>query len=99
MTDQGHAPENVKRINVALQGGGAHGAFSWGVLDKLLEDGRLAIEGLSGTSAGSMKVSNPVMRYPSVSSSVTPCGGGGPSSARRRITTAGRPFARVGVSV
>lgn len=43
-----------KRVNVALQGGGAHGAFSWGVLDKILEDGRLDIEGISGCSAGSM---------------------------------------------
>jgi NTE family protein len=43
-----------KRINVALQGGGAHGAFTWGVLDHLLEDGRLGIEGLSGTSAGAV---------------------------------------------
>ena len=44
----------AKRINLALQGGGAHGAFAWGVLDRLLEDGRVDIEGLSGTSAGSM---------------------------------------------
>ncbi len=43
-----------KRINFALQGGGAHGAFGWGVMDKFLEDGRIEIEGLSGTSAGSM---------------------------------------------
>ena len=43
-----------KRINMALQGGGAHGAFGWGVMDKFLEDGRVEIEGLSGTSAGSM---------------------------------------------
>lgn len=43
-----------KRVNLALQGGGAHGAFGWGVLDKLAEDGRLEIEGLSATSAGSM---------------------------------------------
>jgi NTE family protein len=43
-----------KPVNVALQGGGAHGAFAWGVLDKLLEDGRIAIEALSGTSAGAM---------------------------------------------
>jgi NTE family protein len=41
-------------INLALQGGGAHGAFTWGVLDRLLEDDRLAIEGISGTSAGAM---------------------------------------------
>src|SRR5262249_9087452 len=50
--------ENVamgpKRINLALQGGGAHGAFTWGVLDRLLEDERLGIEGISGTSAGGM---------------------------------------------
>ncbi|MHC1547592.1 patatin-like phospholipase family protein [Phyllobacterium sp. K27] len=43
-----------KTINVALQGGGSHGAFSWGVLDRILEDGRLTIEGISGTSAGAM---------------------------------------------
>lgn len=41
-------------INLALQGGGAHGAFTWGVLDGLLEDGRLNFEGVSGTSAGAM---------------------------------------------
>ncbi len=45
---------NRKEIELALQGGGAHGAFTWGVLDRLLEDGRLHIEGLSGTSAGAM---------------------------------------------
>jgi NTE family protein len=44
----------AKRINLALQGGGAHGAFTWGVLDHLLEDGRLRIEGISGTSAGAV---------------------------------------------
>src|SRR5262249_46048408 len=43
-----------KPINLALQGGGAHGAFTWGVLDQLLEDGRLEIEGISGTSAGAV---------------------------------------------
>ena len=43
-----------RKINLALQGGGAHGAFTWGVLDKLLEDGRFDIEGVSGTSAGAM---------------------------------------------
>jgi predicted acylesterase/phospholipase RssA len=41
-------------INLALQGGGAHGAFTWGVLDRLLEDGRFAPEGISGTSAGAL---------------------------------------------
>lgn len=43
-----------KRINLALQGGGAHGAFTWGVLDRLFEDDRLWIEAISGTSAGAM---------------------------------------------
>jgi len=48
-------PEDAApRINLALQGGGSHGAFTWGVLDALLEDGRLDLEGLSGTSAGAM---------------------------------------------
>src|SRR5262249_59592789 len=42
----------AKPINLALQGGGAHGAFTWGVLDQLLEDGRVEIEGISGASAG-----------------------------------------------
>ena len=41
-------------INLALQGGGAHGAFTWGVLDALLEDGRFSFEGVSGASAGAM---------------------------------------------
>jgi len=42
------------RINLALQGGGSHGAYTWGVLDRLLEDGRLDFEGLSGASAGAV---------------------------------------------
>ncbi|HEY8709921.1 MAG TPA: patatin-like phospholipase family protein [Burkholderiaceae bacterium] len=44
----------TRSINLALQGGGAHGAFTWGVLDALLEDGRIAFDGISGTSAGAM---------------------------------------------
>jgi len=55
------APESVTvpdphspRVNLALQGGGSHGAFTWGVLDALLDDGRLDLEGISGTSAGAM---------------------------------------------
>ena len=42
------------RLNLALQGGGAHGAFTWGVLDALLDDPRIQFEGLSGSSAGAM---------------------------------------------
>src|SRR3954467_7350706 len=51
MRDNGHG---VKTINLALQGGGSHGAFTWGVLDRLLDEQRLMIEGISGTSAGAM---------------------------------------------
>lgn len=47
-------PSPEKKISVALQGSGSHGAFSWGVLDKLLEDGRFFIEGFSSTSSGAM---------------------------------------------
>lgn len=43
-----------KKVALAIQGGGSHGAFSWGVIDYLLEDGRLDFEGASGTSAGGM---------------------------------------------
>jgi NTE family protein len=43
-----------KYIHLALQGGGAHGAFAWGVIDKFLEDGRLHLDGICATSAGSM---------------------------------------------
>ncbi len=44
----------AKKINLALQGGGSHGAFTWGVLDHLLSDGRLEITGISGASAGAL---------------------------------------------
>ncbi|MGI9506154.1 MAG: patatin-like phospholipase family protein, partial [Geminicoccaceae bacterium] len=43
-----------RKITLALQGGGAHGAFTWGVLDRLLEDESLDIKGVSGASAGAM---------------------------------------------
>ena len=52
-TSESYAPD-AKAINLAIQGGGAHGANAWGVIDRLLEDGRIKIEGLSETSAGSM---------------------------------------------
>jgi NTE family protein len=44
----------TKSVNLALQGGGAHGAFTWGVLDRLLEERRIEIDAISGTSAGAM---------------------------------------------
>jgi NTE family protein len=64
-----------KGINLALQGGGAHGAFTWGVLDYILEDGRLAIEGISGASAGAI---NAVMVADGLAR-------GGPDVARTRL--------------
>jgi NTE family protein len=48
------AISEVKHINLALQGGGAHGAFTWGVLDRLLEEPRIEVEGVSATSSGAM---------------------------------------------
>ncbi|MCC6320033.1 MAG: patatin-like phospholipase family protein, partial [Phycisphaerales bacterium] len=47
-------PGGPRPVGLALQGGGSHGAFTWGVLDRLLEDDRLVIEAISGTSAGAM---------------------------------------------
>jgi NTE family protein len=46
--------QNPLRVDLALQGGGAHGAFTWGVLDRILDEPGLVIEGISGTSAGAM---------------------------------------------
>jgi NTE family protein len=65
----------VKRVNLALQGGGAHGAFTWGVLDHLLEDGRLVFSGVSGASAGAV---NAVMLADGLAR-------GGPEEARKRL--------------
>lgn len=52
-------------IDLALQGGGAHGAFTWGVLDRLLEEPDILIEGISGTSAGSMNAASLASGYTS----------------------------------
>ncbi|MGH6769457.1 MAG: patatin-like phospholipase family protein [Xanthobacteraceae bacterium] len=65
----------AKRINLALQGGGAHGAFTWGVLDELLTDRHVAIDGISGASAGAI---NAVMLADGLAR-------GGPEEARRRL--------------
>jgi NTE family protein len=64
-----------KKINLALQGGGAHGAFTWGVLDHLLQDERLVIEGISGASAGAL---NAVMLADGLAR-------GGRAEARKRL--------------
>ncbi len=57
MTEQSPSPTSrpaAQLVDLALQGGGSHGAFTWGVLDRLLEEPELSIEGISGTSAGAM---------------------------------------------
>jgi predicted acylesterase/phospholipase RssA len=56
MTDSDAATDwtGQKKVNLALQGGGSHGAFTWGVLDYLLEDERLGFEAITGTSAGAL---------------------------------------------
>jgi NTE family protein len=61
-SDKGAVKEvATKVVNLALQGGGAHGAFTWGVLDRLLQDPRLDFEGVVATSAGAMNAA--VMTY------------------------------------
>jgi NTE family protein len=71
---KGKAP-NRRKIGLALQGGGSHGAFTWGVLDRLLEDETIEIIGVTGTSAGAMNavcLADGLLR-------------GGPEEARRRL--------------
>ncbi len=51
---EGRSVAHVKTVNLALQGGGSHGAFTWGVLDRMFEDGRIWVDALSGTSAGAL---------------------------------------------
>lgn len=58
-----HVPREPALIDLALQGGGSHGAFTWGVLDRLLEEPWLRIEGISGTSAGAMNAAVLVSGY------------------------------------
>src|SRR6186713_3085818 len=79
-------PKAGKRINLALQGGGALGAFTWGVLDHLLEDGRLTIEGISGASAGAV---NAVILADGLAR-------GGPEEARKRLADFWRAASRDG---
>jgi NTE family protein len=54
MTGQSETSRETVLVDLALQGGGSHGAFTWGVLDRLLEEPWLKIEAISGTSAGAM---------------------------------------------
>jgi NTE family protein len=75
---------DTKAIALALQGGGAHGAFAWGVIDRLLEDGRISIEGVSATSAGAMNAA--VLAYGLQR--------GGPQGARAALHDFWRDIAR-----
>ena len=75
-----------KPVNLALQGGGAHGAFVWGVLDEFLDDGRLSIEAISATSAGAM---NAVVFASGMAS-------GGPQAARQKLAEFWREVADLG---
>jgi NTE family protein len=81
------AAVETKTINLALQGGGAHGAFAWGVLDRLLEDDRIAFEGLSATSAGAMNAV--VMAYGMTQ--------GGREGAKKALTGFWRRVAHAGM--
>ncbi len=77
-----------KTVNLALQGGGAHGAFTWGVLDRFIEDGRLDFEAISGTSAGAMNavvLADGLMR-------------GGADGARERLEAFWRGVSREGLA-
>ncbi|MCU0812720.1 MAG: patatin-like phospholipase family protein [Thiobacillaceae bacterium] len=53
-TEAGGSGREPVLVDLALQGGGAHGAYTWGVLDRLLEESWLSYDGISGTSAGAM---------------------------------------------
>jgi NTE family protein len=75
-----------RAINLALQGGGTHGAFTWGVLDRLLEDERIAIDGISGTSAGAMNGAVTTLGY----------NRGGPEGAREALDRFWRRLSELG---
>jgi NTE family protein len=82
MESSENAPAAVARrdevlVDLGLQGGGSHGAFTWGVLDRLLEEPWLRIEGISGTSAGAMNAAVLVSGYAA----------NGPQGARDALAT------------
>ena len=75
-----------KPIALALQGGGAHGAFTWGVMDKILEDGRLHIAAITGTSAGAMNAAAFAQGWTT----------GGPDGAREAMSNFWTAISRLG---
>jgi NTE family protein len=76
-----------RRLNLALEGGGSHGAFTWGVLDRLLEDERIAFGWISGTSAGAV---NAVALAAGLAE-------GGRTAARAKLRDVWQAVARIGV--
>jgi NTE family protein len=86
-TDHVRVVKRTSRINLALQGGGAHGAFTWGVLDRLLEDPGLQFGWISGTSAGAI---NAVAMAAGLIE-------GGPSGAREKLASIWTSIAKAGV--
>ena len=69
-------PASARTVTLALQGGGSHGAFEWGVLERLLDEPGLEIDAVSGASAGAM---NAAMLVQGLAS-------GGPAQAKRLLT-------------
>ncbi len=74
-TEPAHPNRDVVLVDLALQGGGAHGAYTWGVLDRLLEVPWLRFDGISGTSAGAMNAAVMADGYAA----------GGPEGAREAL--------------
>src|SRR5512135_1884911 len=74
------------RVALALQGGGVHGALTWGILDRILENDRLEIAAVSGTSAGAL----------SAAALVSGLAEGGPEQARRRLQELWDGIAEIG---
>ncbi len=81
-------PPARPRLNLALQGGGSHGAFTWGVLDRLLDDDGVDIAGISGTSAGALNGAVALSGY------VDGYESDGPQQARRQAQQALHDFWR-----
>ena len=81
---QQHMPSTPRKVALALQGGGSHGAFTWGVLDRMLTEKAIDIIGVTGTSAGAI---NAVLLADGIVR-------GGPDEARQRSANSGRPLAR-----
>ncbi|MDJ0611947.1 MAG: patatin-like phospholipase family protein [Kiloniellales bacterium] len=80
------APAGSRPIALALQGGGSHGAFTWGVLDRLLEEESLQIEAVSGASAGAMNAAALACGYLE----------GGPEGAKERLAALWQSVGKIG---